>query len=167
MSINGGTNPSKTDWQHWRDWIDSHHKSPETQMGSIENVYQVAYRLQHVQIECRDAIDVIQTYDHPNSLIYFDPPYVNDTRAQPERYLLEWVNTDHVEAADILRQCTGYIVVSGYACDLYRELYEDHGWTRADKEAQTNSGGKRIESLWLSPRTVEALQMPEQLEMFQ
>ncbi|MCB0763014.1 MAG: hypothetical protein KDC12_15925, partial [Flavobacteriales bacterium] len=51
----------------------------------------------------------------------------------------------------------GYVVVSGYACDLYTELYESHGWHRVDKEAQTNSGGKRIESLWLSPRTYAAL----------
>ena len=44
-----------------------------------------------------------------------------------------------------------------YACSLYTELYETHGWHRVDKEAQTNSGGKRIESLWLSPRTWKAL----------
>jgi DNA adenine methylase len=94
-------------------------------------------------------------------LIYFDPPYVHSTR--PSRhYAIEWTNGDHAKAANLLRQCTGHVVVSGYACPLYTELYEAHGWTRVDKEAQTNSGGKRIESLWLSPRTVEALQMPVQ-----
>jgi hypothetical protein len=47
-------------------------------------------------------------------------------------------------------------VVSGYACELYHDLYEVHGWQRVDTEAQTN-GQKRTESLWLNPRTVEAL----------
>ncbi len=53
-------------------------------------------------------------------------------------------------------------IVSGYACPLYTELYEAHGWQRFDKEAQTNSGGKRIESVWISPRTAEALNRPRQ-----
>jgi len=69
----------------------------------------------------------------------------------------EWTDAQHIEAAALLRSCQGYVVVSGYACDLYTELYEAHGWHRVDKEAQTNSGGKRIESLWLSPRTWAAL----------
>jgi len=165
MSINGSTSPSTADWQHWRDWIDSHHKSPETQMGDINILYRVAHRFQRVQIECRDWAEVFMTYDHPNTLIYFDPPYMKQTRAQPERYRLEWTLPDHVAASDLLRDCTSYVVASGYACDLYADLYEAHGWKRVDKEAQTNSGGKRIESLWLSPRTVEALQMPEQLSL--
>jgi len=58
------------------------------------------------------------------------------------------------------------VVVSGYACPLYADLYESHGWTRRDKEAQTNSGGKRIESLWLSPRTWAALQNGFGLPLF-
>jgi hypothetical protein len=33
--------------------------------------------------------------------------------------------------------------------------------------AQTNSGGKRVESLWLSPRTVEALAQPAQVGLFE
>lgn len=157
MSMHGGSNGHASDWQHWRDWIDSHHKSPEKQMGDIEDIYRVAYRLQHVQVEQRDYAEVVTMYDHPNSLIYFDPPYVTETRAQAERYAHEWTATQHAEAAALLCQCAGYVVVSGYACDLYAELYEAHGWQRVDKEAQTNSGGKRIESLWLSPRTWAAL----------
>ena len=34
---------------------------------------------------------------------------------------------------------------------MYKQLYEDVGWLRVDKPYNTNSGGKRIESLWLSP----------------
>jgi len=80
--------------------------------------------------------------------------------------LIEQDEHFHVESAALLRNAQGYVVISGYDCPLYTELYEDHGWHRVDKEAQTNSGGKRIESLWLSPRTWEALQKPAQLTMF-
>ena len=120
-------------------------------------------RLQRVQIDNRDACDVIGRYDNADTLIYFDPPYIKATRHQADIYRLEVDQDFHIQAADLLRQCAGYVIVSGYACLLYTELYETHDWHRVDKEAQTNSGGKRIESLWLSPRTVEALGKREQL----
>ena len=124
-----------------------------------------AERLRLVQTENRDAQDVIQRYDNADALIYFDPPYLPETRSQADIYRLEVSRSFHQECAELLKLCAGYVVVSGYACPLYTELYEDHGWHRVDKEAQTNSGGKRIESLWLSPRTVEALAKPEQMTM--
>lgn len=126
----------------------------------------VAERFYQVQIEQLPALEIIARYDHPDGLIYFDPPYIGEERSHPDEYQFEWSDEDHIAAGGLLRQCAGYVIVSGYACDLYRDLYEVHGWKRVDKEAQTNSGGKRIESLWLSPRTVEALAMPEQVSMF-
>lgn len=129
-----------------------------TYMENTENeLSTIAARLLHVQFENRDAQDVITKYDNADALIYFDPPYVTETRAQGDIYRLETDNDFHIEAAALLRQCAGYVVISGYACTLYTDLYESHGWQRVDKEAQTNSGGKRIESLWLSPRTWRAL----------
>ena len=134
-----------------------------TVYATIDHLEGAAARLKTVQIEHRTYQEIIGLYDHPTNLFYFDPPYVASERSSPNTYAIEWDNARHAQAADLLRQCAGYVVISGYACNLYRELYEDHGWARVDKEAQTNSGGKRIESLWLSPRTVEALQMPVQL----
>ena len=122
-----------------------------------EKLYQVAFRFRGVQIENRAADYMIQRYDNPAALIYFDPPYVKETRTQNDVYRLEVDNAFHIEAADLLRAASGFVVVSGYACPLYTDLYEAHSWHRVDKEAQTNNGGKRIESLWLSPRTWEAL----------
>lgn len=123
----------------------------------------IADRLLGVQIEKRDALELIAVANRPDTLFYFDPPYLAETRSHNNEYTVENGGVKfHSAAADLLNQCLGYVVVSGYACPLYTELYEAHGWTRYDKEAQTNSGGKRIESLWLSPRTVEALQMPVQ-----
>ena len=120
-------------------------------------------RFLNVQIESINALEIISKYDNESTLFYFDPPYVLDERASAKQYMYEWGDTDHTQSATLLRSVKGYVIVSGYACPLYTELYEAHGWTRVDKEAQTNSGGKRIESLWLSPRTVEALAQPKQL----
>lgn len=126
----------------------------------------VAERFLNVQIENKSAIDLIDEHNNERTLFYFDPPYPEETRTFAKQYLLE-VNTEfHVTAADLLRTAVGYVVISGYACPLYTELYERHGWQRHDKEAQTNSGGKRIESVWLSPRTAEALAKPKQAGLF-
>jgi DNA adenine methylase len=122
-----------------------------------ENLIKVASRFLDMQIENQPAQDVIKRYDNTDTLIYFDPPYLKETRSHRNTYRLETDNAFHIEAAELLRNAKGYVIVSGYACPLYTELYENHGWERKDKEAQTNSGGKRIESLWLSPRTSEAL----------
>lgn len=133
---------------------------------SLSHLWSVVERLTDVQIENRDYKYLIERYDYPETLFYVDPPYIAETRATPNNYAFEWTDDDHAEAAELLRQAAGYVVVSGYACPLYTELYEAHGWQRVDKEAQTNSGGKRIESLWLSPRTVTALNMPRQASLF-
>jgi len=165
MSIQGGhhSKMSKT----WRMHKDANNMPWTPGFKEFELIkdcaHEITERLLMVQIDNRDACDVIRRYDNDNALIYFDPPYLPETRTEGDRYRLECAKQFHITAADLLHQCEGYVVVSGYACPLYTELYEAHGWHRVDKEAQTNSGGKRIESLWLSPRTVEALGMPEQL----
>jgi DNA adenine methylase len=134
----------------------------------FDDLWTIASRLIEVQMENRPAIEVITRYDHFDTLIYFDPPYVLEERSHGNNYTLEVDRAFHIEAAALLRSALGYVVVSGYACPLYAELYEAHGWRRVDKEAQTNSGGKRIESLWLSPRTVKALDSDySHLPMFQ
>jgi DNA adenine methylase len=117
----------------------------------------VAERFIGVQIENRDAIDVIRQYDHETTLIYFDPPYVAATRSQSNQYMNETDNAFHIAAASALHQAKGYVVLSGYNCPLYEELYPN--FIRYDHKAQTNSGGERIESVWLSPKTSEGQQI--------
>jgi len=131
------------------------------------DVERVAQRFIGVQIENVYYSTLIARADAEETLFYFDPPYVTDERTKASRYTHEWTDFDHGNAAELLRTCAGYVVVSGYACPLYADLYERHGWQRVDTMAQTNSGGKRVESLWLSPRTVDALAMPAQVGLFE
>jgi DNA adenine methylase len=134
--------------------------------AGITHLLTIADRLLGVQFESGDARDLIPKYDRQGTLFYVDPPYPVETRTHQDEYTEEVDELFHRDCASLLHQCLGYVVVSGYACPLYTELYEAHGWKRYDKEAQVNSGGKRIESLWLSPRTVEALNKPEQARLF-
>lgn len=130
------------------------------------DLYKVSNRLMGVQIECKNCNDVIEEYGRvANTLVYFDPPYLKDTRTTSNQYFFEWSDNQHIESASLLRQCAGFVVVSGYAYPLYKEIYEDYGWIRYDKKA-TTSGENRIESIWLSPRTAEVVNKPKQVKMF-
>lgn len=165
MSFNGATSDNKRTygWRHTTD-----HRLRSTPATDFVNhaLTKIAGRLTGVQIECRDWAAVTKNLDNDASLIYLDPPYIQDKRTQGFWYLYEWTDKQHIAAADLLHTAVGYVVLSGYACPLYADLYEAHGWQRHDKEAQTNSGGKRIESVWLSPRTIEALAQPRQGGLF-
>jgi DNA adenine methylase len=123
----------------------------------LDSLRSTAVRLRDVQIENRPALEVIQRYAKPDALLYVDPPYPGNLRTEQRRYDLEWTAEDHRRAAELLRASPGYTVLSGYACPLYHDLYEAHGWRRADHPARNNSGNVRMESIWLSPRTVDAL----------
>lgn len=112
-----------------------------------------AERLKDAQIENRPALEVIADFDNPTTLYYVDPPYVLKSRSEGsrKRYEHEMTDADHRQLADALHQVQGMVVLSGYDCDLYRELYAD--WRRVSKTTTTNGNSTAEESLWISPNT--------------
>lgn len=151
MSMHGGTRAIASNFRR--------HKSGSSPVSGIKPqvIYEAAKRLSFVQIENRDACRLIADMDSGRTLIYADPPYVTETRTDKNRYAHELTDDDHRAIADVLLRVRGFVVLSGYACDLYCELYEDRGWQRIDTDAVANGGVKRRESLWLSPKTFAAL----------
>ncbi len=141
-------------------------RAPSRDMIEIDHLSMIAQRLQRVQFEHGEALDVIKKFDHKETLIYFDPPYLACVRRHVDRYAFETDDTFHQKAAELLRSAKGMVIVSGYACQEYKELYENHGWVRHDKNVTCNAGAKRTESIWLSPQTVKALGRPQQANLF-
>lgn len=94
--------------------------------------------------------------DSPDTLFYIDPPYVTSTRTDKSVYSYELTDEQHKQLS-MLNELEGLIVLSGYACKIYTDLFEARGWKRIDRIAQVNGGGTRTESLWLSPSTAAAL----------
>ncbi len=127
-----------------------------------------AARLKQVQIECDDAVAVIERYDQASTLFYVDPPYVHKTRsergAQSRRaYKHEMTDEQHRALAEVLHKVKGMVVLSGYDSELYRELYS--GWDVRCMTVRTqNPGKKAVECLWLSPA---ASRQGKQLAMFE
>lgn len=152
MSLHSGTRTSKSAWRRGKK-----KKAPMKYLRP-ENLYAVAERLQNVQIENRDALKLIAEMDSPDTLFYLDPPYPASTRTDKNRYACEMNDDDdHRKLAAEISDLRGNIIISGYKCPLYKEIFEDIGWVRIDKNTLANGGIKRIESLWVSPRTVEAI----------
>lgn len=95
-------------------------------LSSIDEVLpRIIDRLRMVQILCRPALDVIKTWDVPDTLIYCDPPYVHSTRHSQSRdvYGVEMSDDDHRQLAEVLHECRSKVVLSGYRSTLYDELY--------------------------------------------
>lgn len=133
---------------------------------SVDGMNFITRRLKNVVIENMDALDFLAAYDHKTAVHLIDPPYPFNTRANRSQaaYPVELApgpgeedETAHRAIAARLHGLQGHIVLCGYACELYKELYEDHGWVRIDREARVNGGGSKIESIWLPPHTVRNL----------
>lgn len=127
-----------TDWANYPDAIEA-----------------MTARLRGVVVENRPAADVIKKHDTRNTLFYCDPPYPHSTRKgyikRKHSYRFEMTDEEHRELAALLHSVKGMVVVSGYACSLYDELFGD--WERVERLAHADGAGERVESLWLSPAT--------------
>lgn len=105
-------------------------------------------RLANVMIYERDAFEFIDLMDAPTCLLYVDPPYAHETRAQT-RYAVEF--TDHARLVTRLLVCKAMVVLSGYSNVAYEPL-ESAGWARKERKSRANMSNKpRTECLWISP----------------
>ncbi len=121
---------------------------------AIDALPQVIERLRRVQILCKSAFDAIPRFDHPEAVIYCDPPYLHETRHHTSRsvYHNEMSEEDHRKLAMVLNQCKAAVILSGYDSPLYDELYA--GWGKVSRAiANHASGGKskgrETECLWI------------------
>lgn len=149
----------------WRIYSrDGRSASPSTDWMNLPNLLvEVCQRLQGVFIENRPAAMVLQKHDSPRTLHYVDPPYVQSTRTSlvteyHRGYKHELSDDDHRELAAVLHSLKGMVVLSGYGCDLYDELFG--GWRRIDMSTMADGGVKRTESLWLNPAAQRAQAEP-------
>lgn len=131
-------------------------------MNFPDHLRAVVQRLRGVVIENRSAIDVMLHQDCEDAVHYVDPPYVHQTRHMRERsqaYRHEMSDEQHRELAGVLASLRGAVVVSGYRCPLYDELFA--GWTRVDSSAHADGARYRVESLWISRTALQGVLFSE------
>lgn len=118
-------------------------------------------RLRGVVIEQRPAISVIQLHDGPTTLHYVDPPYPHATRGrgrgglqQSGRYRHEMSDDEHRALADVLHRVEGMVLLSGYRCEMYDDLFA--GWRRVVRRTHADGARRRTEVLWMNPAAATA-----------
>lgn len=130
-----------------RNWAETYH------------LWDIVRRLRMVQIECDDAVAVIERFDAPTTLFYVDPPYPQSVRSASHavEYRHEMDKQDHRVLADILHNVKGGVLLSAYPCALYEQLYSD--WAYISIDARTRSTSQATEIVWLSPH-LQTMRMP-------
>ena len=118
---------------------------------SVKTLPDLAERLKETYVMCKPAIDVIQAFNQPNTLVYCDPPYLHETRVSKTVYSSEMTTDDHIELAHALNKFNGKAMISGYASPLYNRLYKDWNIEKkkvANHSSQQKSKEKKVEVIW-------------------
>jgi DNA adenine methylase len=84
----------------------------------------MANRLGHVQLECTDAVRVIQSRDTPRAFHYVDPPYPGSMQGHYAGY----GEADFARLLDALAQVKGKFLLSCYGVPSLLAAAEQHGW---------------------------------------
>ena len=146
---------------------------PSRWRGRLAALDGIEHRLTRAQIECRDALEVIRTWDASWTLFYLDPPYAPSTRKPGTGYRHEMTEEQHRALVAALLGVQGAVALSGYRCEAYLPL-ERAGWKRDDWHAWAHAAGhtrlnglkgkgamkgrvERVESLWRNPQCLEML----------
>lgn len=111
-----------------------------------ERIIDAAIRLKDAEIENTEAIQLIKKYNHPDCLIYIDPPYLLSTRRQ--RYYNEEMTDEkeHVVLLEVLKEHKGSVIISGYSSKLYEDMLSD--WDSVEIVSQAEQGKRRLEKIW-------------------
>lgn len=100
-----------------------------------------AIRLQNVNLECADALYVIQSRDSDVAFHYCDPPYYNSDCGHYKGY-----SEDNMRALlDVLANVKGKFLLSSYPSDILKEYTDRYGWQvkQFEQNVSVNKGSGR------------------------
>lgn len=145
----------------------------------VSQLQEFGKRMRMVQIENRDAMELMTLDDSPELLCYCDPPYMPDTRVdkKTKQYQCDVDINYHKKLLDLVLSMKARVLLSGYPNELYHEKLTKNGWTYKEKKvvclaaARTKTSGlqgagnvlaedskmERTESLWINPQTISSL----------
>ncbi|MGF2130893.1 DNA adenine methylase [Lactococcus lactis] len=116
-----------------------------------ERIQQAAERLKQAQIERKDATVLLKEMNDKDTLIYADPPYLNETR-KSKHYSNEMSNEQHLELLRALKKHKGPVILSGYESDLYNKELSDWWKMTFEQTVGITTKKKRVatEVLWFN-----------------
>ena len=115
------------------------------------SILEAAERLRGVEIEKKDALELIPQYNCHECLLYLDPPYIHGTR-KLYMYNHEFYKTEqHSKLLCLLLRHKGPVVLSGYDNQLYEDLLvKADGWNKVIIGGRSRNGKVTEECLWIN-----------------
>jgi DNA adenine methylase len=118
-------------------------KTEDTTTKKISNkreefTEELALRLQHVQIECADALYIIKSRDTSDSFFYCDPPYFNSDCGHYDGYSEQ----DFANLLDALATIKGRFMLSSYPSPILQRYTKANGWHMFSIEQQVSVNAK-------------------------
>jgi DNA adenine methylase len=83
-----------------------------------------AIRLQNVQIECTDALRIINSRDRDDAFFYCDPPYYNSNCGHYDGYTID----DFERLLTTLSKIKGKFLLSSYPSEILSRYVKDFNW---------------------------------------
>lgn len=102
-------------------------------------------RLELVQIECTDALKVIEGRDRLGTFHYIDPPYINSNQGHYDGYTPD----DFRKLLELLNRIEGKFLMSSYPSDMLAEHVTRNDWhsKSVNMALSMNKGGRKTEVL--------------------
>jgi DNA adenine methylase len=102
-----------------------------------------AIRLQQVQIECCNALRIIESRDTPDAFFYLDPPYVGADQGHYDGYTQD----DFDNLLSLLERLKGKFLLSSFRNKALTDFTQRNGWgTLEFKMTQSMSHGSQKQS---------------------
>ena len=102
----------------------------------------LSIRLQNVQIECTDAIRIINSRDRNETFFYVDPPYYNSDCGHYDGYTIE----DFERLLQLLSKIEGKFLLSSYPSEILKQYSKENQWNTISFKQQVsvaNSNSKK------------------------
>jgi DNA adenine methylase len=98
---------------------------------------QLAIRLQTTQIECADALYIIESRDGVDTFFYCDPPYYNSNLGHYDGYSEQ----DYENLLKLLSKIKGKFLLSSYPSELLAKYSTKHKWHTKTIEQRITAAG--------------------------
>jgi DNA adenine methylase len=117
----------------WAFAISDHenHKAPHHRLRRHKDrLPDILDLLSSIQIECKDALDCILQYDHPDALFYIDPPYIGTEQGHYAGYTQQ----DFNRLLEALTTIKGTFFLSHYATAMIESFALKSDWISKRKK---------------------------------
>ena len=106
----------------------------------------LAIRLQNVQIECADALYIIQSRDTPETFFYCDPPYYNSDCGHYNGYNEQ----DFINLLELLSKIKGKFLLSSYPSQPLQQYLKANKWAFKcyEQGVSVNAKGGYLKRKW-------------------